>query len=210
MQFALVAALFTLMPGADWAYAIAAGLRSRSIVPPVLGLASGYVLMVGVLAVGLGALVASRPGTLTILTVAGSLYIIYLGATTLLSLRSGSGTLVAAGDAPGEGSTRTDPRNDDLHQYLRGLGVSGVNPKGMLLLLALLPQFLTPEGWSSPLQISVLGAIFIMETLVVYLGVAALARALLHSRPRLSLAVSAVSGVFLISFGLWLLVEELM
>lgn len=203
LQFALTAGLFSLMPGADWAYAIAAGLRSRSIVAPILGLASGYVVVVSVIAVGVGAVVASSPGILTALTVVGASYILWLGVSTLLGVKSGDGTLVSVT------GTESAYRSDSLRQYLHGMGVSGINPKGLMLLIALLPQFLTEGGWASGVQILLLGGIFILEILVVYSGVAVAARSLLRSRPRLSMAVSVASGLFLTVFGTWLLLDAL-
>lgn len=203
LQFALTAGLFSLMPGADWAYAITAGLRSRSIVAPILGLASGYVVVVSVIAVGVGAVVASSPGILTALTVVGASYILWLGVSTLLGVKSGDGTLVSVTGA------ESAYRSDSLRQYLHGMGVSGINPKGLMLLLALLPQFLTEGGWASGVQILLLGGIFILEILVVYSGVAVAARSLLRSRPRLSMAVSVASGLFLTVFGTWLLLGAL-
>ena len=120
LQFALTAGLFSLMPGADWAYAITAGLRSRSIVAPILGLASGYVVVVSVIAVGVGAVVASSPGILTALTVVGASYILWLGVSTLLGVKSGDGTLVSVT------GTESAYRSDSLRQYLHGMGVSGI------------------------------------------------------------------------------------
>ena len=203
LQFALTAGLFSLMPGADWAYAITAGLRSRSIVAPILGLASGYVVVVSVIAMGVGAVVASSPGILTALTVVGASYILWLGVSTLLGVTSGDGTLVAVT------GTESADRSGSLRQYLHGMGVSGINPKGLMLLLALLPQFLTEGGWASGVQLLLLGGIFILEILVVYSGVAVAARSLLRSRPRLSMAVSVASGLFLTVFGTWLLLDAL-
>lgn len=203
LQFALTAGLFSLMPGADWAYAITAGLRSRSIVAPILGLASGYVVVVSVIAMGVGAVVASSPGILTALTVVGASYILWLGVSTLLGVTSGDGTLVAVT------GTESADRSGSLRQYLHGMGISGINPKGLMLLLALLPQFLTEGGWASGVQILLLGGIFILEILVVYSGVAVAARSLLRSRPRLSMAVSVASGLFLTVFGTWLLLDAL-
>lgn len=191
------------MPGADWAYAITAGLRSRSIVAPILGLASGYVVVVSVIAMGVGAVVASSPGILTALTVVGASYILWLGVSTLLGVTSGDGTLVAVT------GTESADRSGSLRQYLHGMGVSGINPKGLMLLLALLPQFLTEGGWASGVQILLLGGIFILEILVVYSGVAVATRSLLRSRPRLSMAVSVASGLFLTVFGTWLLLDAL-
>lgn len=206
LQFAAIAALLTLIPGADWAYVISAGARSRSAVPPVLGLASGYVVVVAAVAVGVGALVASRPDILTLLTVVGACYILYLGISTLLSLRSpASATLVPGSDSRGA----VDGHSRGLSQYIHGMGISGINPKGLMLLLALLPQYLTPHGWSSTVQTGLLGGIFVLEVLVIYFIVAVFSRSLLHGRPRLNTAVTVVSGVFLTGFGAWLLLAAL-
>jgi threonine/homoserine/homoserine lactone efflux protein len=100
-------------------------------------------------------------------------------------------------------------RHSGLSSYLRGMGVSSINPKGLMLLLALLPQVLTDDGWPSGIQMGLLGGIFILEILVVYSGVAVAARALLADRPRLATAVSVVSGIFLTGFGTWLLLDAL-
>ncbi|HIW92548.1 MAG TPA: LysE family translocator [Candidatus Corynebacterium avicola] len=207
LQFAVTAGLFTMIPGADWAYAIAAGLRSsssRALAVPVLGLASGYVILVCIVAVGVGALIAANPAALTLLTVIGSCYIIYLGVSTLLSLRQSASTLVP---------TRASDEAEEsglLGSFFGGMGISGLNPKGLMLLLALLPQFLTHDGWASGIQIMLLGGIFVIETLLIYSGVAVLARTLLQSRPRLNRAVSVASGIFLTLFGTWLLVDSLL
>ena len=47
-----VSFLLVLVPGADWAYAIAAGLRDRSVLPAVAGLLAGYVALTAVVAAG--------------------------------------------------------------------------------------------------------------------------------------------------------------
>lgn len=207
LQFAVTAALLTLVPGADWAYVISTGARSRSVVPPVLGLASGYVVLVAAVAVGVGALVSSHPDVLSVLTLAGACYITYLGMSSLLSLRATAGSRPTT-----DGDTGTADGADGmtgLNLYLRGMGVSGINPKAMMLLLALLPQYLTPDGWSSTAQTGLLGSIFILEVVVIYFGVALFARSLLLGRPRLNTAVTTFSGVLLTGFGVWLLLDVL-
>lgn len=87
MQFWVVAVMLALTPGADWAYAISAGLRARSIAPSILGMIAGYTVVIVAVALGLGALVTAYPVTLTTLTVVGALYLIFLGATTLPAAR---------------------------------------------------------------------------------------------------------------------------
>ncbi|MFE6970924.1 LysE family translocator [Isoptericola sp. NPDC057653] len=197
VQFWVVAVLLALTPGADWAYAIAAGLRGRSVAPSVLGMVCGYVVVVGVVALGVGAVVTRYPAVLTVLTVAGAAYLVHLGVVTL---RSTVGRLDASerpvGDRP-------------LAQFLRGAGVSGINPKGLLLLLALLPQFTSPTGWPTSTQMLVLGGLHVANVAVIYSVVAVLARRVLSSRPRARVVVTKVSGVAMVVLGAALLVEKL-
>ncbi|MFE7407427.1 LysE family translocator [Isoptericola sp. NPDC057559] len=197
VQFWVVAVLLALTPGADWAYAIAAGLRGRSVAPSVLGMVCGYVVVVGVVALGVGAVVTRYPAVLTVLTVAGAAYLVHLGVVTL---RSTVGGLDASerpvGDRP-------------LAQFLRGAGVSGINPKGLLLLLALLPQFTSPTGWPTSAQMLVLGGLHVANVAVIYSVVAVLARRVLSSRPRARVVVTKVSGVAMVVLGAALLVEKL-
>ena len=197
LQFWTVALLLALTPGADWAYAIAAGLQPRSVVPSILGMVCGYVVVVAVVALGVGALVTEYPAALTVLTLAGAAYLLYLGGSTLLAR---GGTAVTASDRPVGTSART--------RFLRGAGVSGINPKGILLLLALLPQFVSPGGWPAPVQMGVLGSLHLVDCAVVYLLVALAARRILHARPRARVVVTKVSGALMVLIGVGLLAEQ--
>ena len=71
------------VPGADWAYAIAAGLRERSVLPAVGGLLVGYRRPTAVVAAGVAAVIARSPLVLTVLTTFGAVYLIWLGITTV-------------------------------------------------------------------------------------------------------------------------------
>src|SRR5262245_12413783 len=109
--FWTVSFLLVAVPGADWAYAITAGLRHRTVVPAVGGLLIGYVVLTATVAAGVAGLVARSPRWLTALTAA-----------------------------------------------IKGLGISALNPKALLLFVALLPQFTTPAGrWPLAVQIVILG-----------------------------------------------------
>jgi threonine/homoserine/homoserine lactone efflux protein len=195
-EFWLVAALLALTPGADWAYAISAGVQSRSFVPSILGMLAGYSVVITVVAVGLGAVLTRFPTALLLLTVAGAAYLLWLGLGALLRR---AGELQADDRVLGRSATA---------RFLRGAGVSGFNPKGLLLLLALLPQFTTPAGLPSAVQMLVLGALHLLDCAVVYSAVAALARRLLTSRPRATVVVSKLAGVAMLAIGASLLVER--
>lgn len=194
-----VSFLFVITPGADWAYAITAGLRNRSPLPAVLGMLAGHLLATLLVAGGLGLLIANVPTLLTVLTLAGALYLGWLGITVL---RSPAG-VPQAGDAPVMTSAWT--------QAAKGLGISGLNPKVFLLFLALLPQFADPAGaWPTGMQMLVLGLIHLLSCAIVYLLVGYGARRVLGARPVAARIVTRVSGIAMIVIGLFLLIEKIL
>jgi threonine/homoserine/homoserine lactone efflux protein len=195
--FWAVALLLIIVPGADWAFTISAGLRGRSIVAAVTGIVLGYTAMTIVVAAGVGALVARSSALLTALTVAGGLYLMWHGATTF-----------ARPSAPG---TPADALASTSRTTLvKGIGVSGLNPKGLLVFLALLPQFANPH-WSWPLaaQLGVLGLVFTLTCAAFYLCLGSCARKVLHARPAAARAVTRFSGAAMIVIGALLLAERL-
>ncbi|MEU5624845.1 MULTISPECIES: LysE family transporter [Streptomyces] len=195
-----VSFLLVLVPGADWAYAITAGLRHRSVLPAVGGMLSGYVLLTAVVAAGLATAVAGSPTVLTVLTGAGAAYLIWLGATTLA--RPAAPRAEAGGAGDGSGSW--------VGRAVRGLGISGLNPKALLLFLALLPQFAARDAdWPFAAQIVALGLVHTANCAVVYTGVGTTARRILGARPAVAAAVSRVSGAAMILVGALLLMERL-
>ncbi|WP_328634541.1 LysE family translocator [Streptomyces sp. NBC_00356] len=195
--FLAVDLLLVFTPGADWAYAIAAGLRDRSIVPAVAGLITGYVGYTLLAVAGLAVLVASSATLLTALTVAGAGYLVWLGCNVLRQP-----AVLTAGEEPVGASRR--------QVMLKGIGISGLNPKALLLYLSLFPQFIHPAtGWPVAVQTGVLGTLHMTACAVVYLGVGVLARTVLKTRPSAARAVTRVSGVMMIAIGGFLLAEQL-
>src|SRR5215471_4939644 len=82
--FWAVAALLIAVPGADWAYVIGTVLSGRPVLLAVSGIVIGYAGITIVVAAGVGALVAGTPAALTVLTIAGGLYLLWLGARAFL------------------------------------------------------------------------------------------------------------------------------
>ena len=197
--FWTVSLLLVLVPGADWAYAIAAGLRDQSVLPAVGGLLAGYVALTAVVAAGVAALIARWPVLLTVLTVLGALYLLRLGITTVARP---SAPVAAAG----EGSQPW------IRRAAKGAGISGLNPKALLLFAALLPQFITrgtASAWPFAAQIALLGLVHTANCGVVYTGVGTAARRVLRTRPAAATAVSRCSGAAMIVIAALLLAERL-
>src|SRR5215831_12441408 len=85
--FWAVAAMLIAIPGADWAYVIGTVLSGRPVLLAVSGIVIGYAGITIVVAAGVGALVAGTTASLTALTIAGGLYLVWLGVRALLRPR---------------------------------------------------------------------------------------------------------------------------
>ena len=174
LAFLVVAVALACTPGVDWAYSIAAGLRQRSFAPAVAGLCGGYALHTALLVLGLAALLAGMPGVLGWLTAAGALYLLWLGFSTLRSWRGAS--FSTGTDGPPAAASASQFRI-----FLQGMGISGINPKGLLFFVALVPQFVSPDAaLPVPVQSGLLGLTFVLLVAVIYSCVALLARKLLQ------------------------------
>ncbi|MFE2183003.1 LysE family translocator [Streptomyces sp. NPDC059455] len=219
--FLAVDLLLVFTPGADWAYAIAAGLRDRSVVPAVAGLIAGYVGYTLLAVAGLVVIVASSPTTLTALTVAGAAYLMWLGwgvlsrpavlsASGVPGVPGGSGASGGPGASDASGRSTEAMASSRWRIALKGAGISGLNPKALLLYFSLFPQFIRPsDGWPVAAQTGLLGTLHMAACAVVYLGVGVLARTVLTTRPSAARAVTRVSGAMMIGIGGLLLVERL-
>lgn len=204
LSFLLVDLLLVCVPGADWAYVIAAGLRGRSVAAAVGGLVSGYALHTVLATAGLAVLVAGSPALLTALTIAGAAYLVWLGWGVLRRP-----AVPEAGDSEVT-AVAEDGRRVFLRVFLRGAAISGLNPKGLLLYLSVLPQFLVTRDARLPVpaQTAVLGVLHMACCAAVYLTVGVLARALLGARPAAARAVTRTSGAAMLGIGTFLLLQR--
>lgn len=194
--FLTIDVVLVLTPGPDWAYVIAVGLREGIVLPAVAGIVAGYVALTVAVAAGLAVLIVTSPGALTAVTLVGAAYLIWLGASVVSRLSDSRSTAPMAGGGL-------------LGVVARGAATSGLNPKALLLFVAVLPQFVDRHG-GVPVaaQIGVLGAIHTANCAVAYLGLGTVARNTLVSRPSAAHAVTRASGVAMIVLGVLLLVER--
>jgi homoserine/homoserine lactone efflux protein len=185
LNFALVALVVTLVPGPAFIVVLTTALR-RGFKPgayATAGIVIGDALYFFLTAVGLGSLLATSFWTFTIIKWLGIVYLVYLG---LRSLFFPSNSLIGADGRSVLGRS----------SFVTALTVQLANPKLLLFLAALLPQFLDPSR-PIALQLAVLGPIFMLSDTVIYLLLsllAARARPLL-ANSRATRIVSRVSGV---------------
>ncbi|KAB1642710.1 LysE family translocator [Gulosibacter chungangensis] len=191
-----VSILLVLTPGMDWAYVISAGLgRRQGVLPAVLGVLSGHAIATLAVSAGLATLVAASPVTMTILTFAGSGYMIWLG---IQILRQPANTNL---------ETRAISANNS-RLFVKGLVMNLLNPKLYLFFVALLPQFIsTTASWPIGVQIVLLGGIHILTCAGAYFAVGYGASSILIGRPRAAKIVGILSGVVMVGLGLALIAE---
>jgi homoserine/homoserine lactone efflux protein len=136
LAFVVAAFLISLSPGAAVVSCLAAGLRfglGRGIWN-VFGLIAGIIFVLVVAAVGLGALLTASTLAFAAVKWLGAAYLVWLGVQ---QWRAPAVVVDGAAAAAQLGGTRRQI-------MLRGFLVNATNPKSVLFMLAVLPQFIDP------------------------------------------------------------------
>jgi threonine/homoserine/homoserine lactone efflux protein len=190
-MFVVAALLLAVTPGPGIFYVLTRSIKGgrREGVQSSLGTGVGGLGHVLAAACGLSALVASSAVAFAVVKYAGAAYLVYLGCRTLL-----------AGDGAGAPPDLSKPRDGALVQ---GVITELLNPKTALFFLALIPQFVSPNG-SVFLQSMLLGSISVALNTAADLLVAHFAGPLsdrLRRSPQFRRRTRVASGGALIGLG---------
>jgi homoserine/homoserine lactone efflux protein len=172
----------------------------RSSIAGISGIQFGHVVFFTCIALGLGTLLATATTAFTMLRFLGAIYLLYLGVRIIVS--TFRRTVVAA-----KQSQASLPAHRSL--FLQGLLVQLTNPKALLFMSALLPQFIEPHR-RVPLQLAILGLTTIAVDSIVLTSYAFLANRGIQSfrASRVSAWLERVFGAVLILFGFRLLTSR--
>ncbi|HSW08730.1 LysE family translocator [Aquabacterium sp.] len=164
IAFSLVALVAIATPGPTVLLALANGSRIglRRAVPGMLGAVASDFVLVGAVALGLGALLAASEFWFSVLKWVGAAYLAWLGWRLLRS--HGGLDLSGSAAVPGQVSPRA--------VFARSFAVAVTNPKGYLFCSALLPQFIDPAAAQWP-QYALIGIVFAALDFIVMFGYAA-------------------------------------
>lgn len=196
VAFVVSAFALAVVPGPTVLFVISRGvtLGRRAALLTVLGNAAGFYVHVIAVSVGLGRLVERSAAVFSALKLAGAAYLVYLGVQAIRHRRSMSMALEAA----------AAPRS---HRRLlrEGFLVGVANPKAIIFLAAVLPQFVDPTA-SAPvgLQMLVLGTIFAAVAVTsdsCWALVAGTARHVLGASPRRLERLGGAGGLVMIALG---------
>jgi threonine/homoserine/homoserine lactone efflux protein len=185
--------ILAIVPGPTVTVILANSLKGGTLagLAIIAGTQIGLVTMIGVVALGLEAVMGFMAFAFDWIKLAGAAYLIWLGFNMLRS----SGEL---------GTPAAGPAKSYRRLMLDGFLVIWSNPKALIFLGAFLPQFVTHEAATFP-QVMLLGLFFMIvagSTDAFYAILGGRARNLL-SAARVKI-VSRVSGVILMAGGVWL------
>jgi threonine/homoserine/homoserine lactone efflux protein len=151
IAFVLTAAVVIAIPGPSVLFAVSRALANgrRVALLSVLGNTLGEYVQVVAVAFGVGALAERSVVAFDAVKILGGVYLLYLGVKTFRERRS----LAAALATP-------VPARSDRRSFAQGVFVGATNPKTVVFLAAILPQFVTRAAGAASVQILLLGLIF--------------------------------------------------
>lgn len=163
LAFIGVATFISLVPGPDMLYIIANGVSSgpRAGVIAAVGASTGLAVHTIAAALGLSALLMALPVAMAVIHVLGVLFLLYLAVNAFRSSRSTPDDAVPVA-----------PERSMRRVYGMAVATNLSNPKIILFYLAFLPQFTSRHAaWPMPVQLLMLGGLFISVGIVIDSGV---------------------------------------
>ncbi len=201
LLFASIIIVLALTPGPDVIYITTRGMAQgrRAALLSTMGICIGYLVYTMLAALGVSAVLQASALAFGIVRYAGAIYLVYLGIRSFLSKAGGPLTKGAANAAP------------PSRLLQQGILTSMLNPKGIVVFAALLPQFVNAHLGSVPWQMTAFGLTFTLICFCIYGGYAYLSGSLrekLATQPRFAFVLKYLTGSVLIGLGARLLFLE--
>jgi len=193
LTFLVASLVLIVIPGPSVLFVIGRSLSlgRRAGLISVLGNETGAIPLVVAVAFGVGAIVSASLVLFTIIKVAGCLYLAFLGVQAIRHRKDHAVDVTEAkGRPPSTGRV-----------FLQGFFVGVTNPKTIVFFVAVLPQFVDRTAGSIPLQLLLLGGVFILLALVsdgTWAWVAGTARNWFATSPNRVSNLSAIGGGLII------------
>ena len=171
IAFFAACCLIAISPGSgavlSMSHGLAYGVRASSAT--ILGLQLGLLLILAIAGAGVGSLLLASDVAFAAVKVLGAGYLIYLGWS---QWRADAAAPMLAGEGAG-----TAPVLPWRQRCLAGFLTNATNPKGIVFMVAVLPQFMTDSRPLLP-QLLTMAATLVMVDVLVMHGYAASASAL--------------------------------
>ena len=202
--FVLAGLLLNITPGPDMLY-IAGRTASqgfRSGLAAVMGINAGCLVHTFAAAIGLSAILTASAEAFFLVKLVGAAYLVYVGITLIIEKQNDGAAMQISSSLPSK-TTR--------QAFWQGFLTNVLNPKVALFFLAFLPQFISTDSTSKPAAFVLLGVIFIVNSLFVTVGFAALvahAHARFQHSTRVVVWLNRCCGALFIAIGVKLALTE--
>lgn len=157
LSFLSAAMILTIMPGPDNLFTLAQSIAKGKMagIYTTLGLCTGLLFHITATTVGLAAIVYHSAIAFNIIKYAGAAYLLYLAYKSFTD--KGSSVKLEIADSL-----------DYKSLYKKGIIMNLLNPKVSLFFLALFPQFIHYESGYVPIQMLLLGFLFLIQAFIIF------------------------------------------
>lgn len=192
--FLVASALLTIAPGPDIVYVLTRGITQgrKAGFAAALGFATGVIFHTALAALGIAALIRSSELAFTLVRYAGAAYLIYIGVRAVTSKSA-----FAFETGNDKRALRT--------LYMQSVVGNVLNPKVTLFFLSFLPQFVNAAAGHLETQMLLLGAIFMVQTVVIFGAVALFSGFIgdwLKRKPAIGERLNLFAGLTFIGLGI--------
>lgn len=196
LAFAITGFIVIVIPGPSVLFTVGRALSSGRRVAffSLTGNSFGVYVQTVAVAFGIGTLAEDSVTAFTVVKLIGGCYLLYLGARTFRARKSLAATITGA----------YAEQRSDRRAFMEGMTVGITNPKTIVFLVAVLPQFVTRANGNIPLQIMLLGLIFSVIAIVsdsVWVVAASGFRAWFARSPRRLELVGGTGGLAIMAVG---------
>lgn len=204
--FALTEFLLSLTPGPAVLLVVGLSMRQgfRIGFMATLGILSTNAIFFTLSALGIGALIVASSTLFTIVKWVGAAYLVYLGVGMIAPFAKRIWKERSAGEGLDldEAKARAPKvQQTAIKSFWQGFALQASNPKNIAFFVAILPQFISPDG-NIALQLVILGVVSVLLELpiLVFYGFASAFSARLMKK-RVVEWIEAVGGGILIALG---------
>ena len=193
LVFMAAALALNLTPGPDMLYVTARSVsdgRAAGVLS-AFGIATGTLVHIAALALGLAALLTAVPLAYDAVRIAGAIYLVVIGIQLIARPRTAA-------------AVANLPRSSLRVIFMQAVITNVLNPKVALFFLAFLPQFVDRSAGAPVPQIIVLGLLFNIQGTLVNVGVALVASrgsAWLRASERRAAMLQRMTGALFVALG---------